>query len=90
MEILDCYTAMNGTSEKMEAHINILEKSNKDLTKNINNTLYSDKLTNKVDEIKTNQSNILYNVDHLNKTVFNLKDDIQKLSSMNNKLHGNN
>eukprot|EP00957_Ditylum_brightwellii_P157010 11949381-Ditylum_brightwellii.AAC.1 len=68
VEILDCFNAMNDTSEKMEAHINILEKSNKGLTKNINDTLYSDKLTSKVDKIKTNQSDIQYNVDHLNKT----------------------
>eukprot|EP00957_Ditylum_brightwellii_P048130 3653240-Ditylum_brightwellii.AAC.1 len=68
MEILDYFNTMNATSEKMEARINILEKSDKDLTKNINDTLYSDKLTSKVDKIKINQSDIQYNVNHLNKT----------------------
>eukprot|EP00957_Ditylum_brightwellii_P118969 9073716-Ditylum_brightwellii.AAC.1 len=67
VEILDCYNAMNDTSEKMEARINILKKSDKDLTKNIDGALYSDKLASKVEKIKTNQSDIQYNVDHLNK-----------------------
>eukprot|EP00957_Ditylum_brightwellii_P071381 5426685-Ditylum_brightwellii.AAC.1 len=90
VEILDHYTAMNDTSEKMEARINILEQSDKDLTKNINDTLYSDKLKNKVDKLNTNQSDIKYNVDHLDKTISYLTDEFQKLSFMNNKPHGNN